>query len=206
MKSLVKSALRLVMLVLILPLLLLYFALRLFCAKDSLFAGFSQLLSLWPGLLGSYLRVAAYRVTMQQCAADSFIGFGVLFSQQGTEINTGVYIGPQCNVGLCSIGKDTLLGSGVHILSGKNQHHVSDATKPFKEQGGRFEKVQIGANCWLGNGAIVMASIGDGTIIGAGAVVTEDLPAGVVAVGNPARIVRKVSELQKQPSLDDKTT
>ncbi|SEA57822.1 acyltransferase [Alkalimonas amylolytica] len=202
MKSAAKAAVRLLMLLLVSPLLLLYFLLRPVCARDSLFSGFAQLLSLWPGLLGSYLRVAAYRLTMQHCAADCYIGFGALFSQQGTEIQEGVYIGPQCNIGLCRIGENTLLGSGVHILSGKNQHHFADPSTPYKDQGGRFEKVQIGTNCWIGNGAIVMASIGDGCIIGAGAVVTEDLPAGVIAVGNPARIVRKVAELQTKPTMD----
>ena len=52
--------------------------------------------------------------------------------------------------------------------------------------------ITIGDNVWLGGGAIVLAgvSIGDNTIVGAGAVVTKDLPANVVAVGNPARVVR----------------
>lgn len=49
-------------------------------------------------------------------------------------------------------------------------------------------------NVWLGGGVIVLAgvSIGDNTVVGAGAVVTRDLPADVVAVGNPARVVRRL--------------
>ncbi|MDP4528142.1 acyltransferase [Alkalimonas delamerensis] len=198
MKSLLKKAVRGLMLLLVAPLVLLYLLLRPFSTKDALFSGFSQLLSLVPGVLGSYLRVAAYRLTMQQCAADCYIGFGALFSQQGTRIGRGAYIGPQCNIGWCAIGDDTLLGSGVHILSGKNQHHIQDPTKPYKDQGGSFEQVRIGSNCWLGNGAIVMASVGDGSIVGAGAVVTEPVPPGVIVVGNPARVLRTVAELQQQ--------
>ena len=56
--------------------------------------------------------------------------------------------------------------------------------------------VRIGKNCWLGAGAIVMpgVTIGDNTVIGAGSVVTKDIPANVVAVGNPCRVLREVGE------------
>jgi len=192
LKSILKVMLHGVMVLLVLPLVVGYFLLRPFSQRDQLFAGYSQLLSLFPGKLGSYMRIAAYRFTMQHCTTDCYIGFGALFSQQGTEIKPGAYIGPQCNIGLSIIGENALLGSGVHILSGKNQHGFSDANIPFKDQVGIFEKVIIGRNCWLGNGAIVMASIGDGTIVGAGSVVTHALPAGVIAVGNPAKVVRAV--------------
>ncbi len=60
--------------------------------------------------------------------------------------------------------------------------------------------VHIGDNVWLGAGAIVLpgVTIGSNTVVGAGAVVTHDLPAGVVAVGNPARILREVGEHDKK--------
>ena len=54
----------------------------------------------------------------------------------------------------------------------------------------------IGDNVWLSGGVIVCpgVTIGDDTVVGAGAVVTRDLPAGVVAVGTPARVVREIGE------------
>ncbi|KFI67849.1 sugar O-acetyltransferase [Bifidobacterium magnum] len=56
--------------------------------------------------------------------------------------------------------------------------------------------IHIGNNCWLGAGVIVLpgVTIGDNTVVGAGAVVTKDLPANVVAVGNPARVLRPIGE------------
>ena len=56
--------------------------------------------------------------------------------------------------------------------------------------------VCIGKNCWLGAGVIVLpgVTIGDNTVVGAGSVVTKDLPAGVVAVGNPCRVLRQVGQ------------
>lgn len=192
-KAFIKKIAQGVALLLVSPFLMGYYLLRPVSRKDTLFAGFAQLLSLFPGGVGSYLRIAGLRFTMQHCAQDCYIGFGTLFSQQATEIKSGAYIGPQCNIGLSVIGENTLLGSGVHILSGKNQHRFTEPGVPYKEQGGTFEKVAIGANCWIGNGAIIMASIGDGTIVGAGSVVIYELPAGVIAAGNPARIISTVS-------------
>ena len=59
--------------------------------------------------------------------------------------------------------------------------------------------VHIGENCWLGAGVIVLpgVTIGDNTVIGAGSVVTKDLPANVVAVGNPCRVLREINEHDK---------
>ncbi len=60
--------------------------------------------------------------------------------------------------------------------------------------------IRIGRNCWLGAGVIVVpgVTIGDDTVIGAGSVVTKDIPANVVAVGNPCRVLRPISEQDKE--------
>lgn len=60
--------------------------------------------------------------------------------------------------------------------------------------------VHIGKNCWLGAGVLVMpgVTIGDNTVIGAGSVVTKDIPANVVAVGNPCRVLREIGEHDKE--------
>ena len=60
--------------------------------------------------------------------------------------------------------------------------------------------VRIGRNCWIGAGAIILpgVTIGDNTVVGAGSVVPRDLPEGVVAVGNPCRVLRPVGERDRQ--------
>ena len=60
--------------------------------------------------------------------------------------------------------------------------------------------VRIGRNCWIGAGAIILpgVTIGDDTVVGAGSVVPRDLPEGVVAVGNPCRVLRPVGERDRQ--------
>ena len=60
--------------------------------------------------------------------------------------------------------------------------------------------VHIGRNCWIGAGALIMpgVSIGDNTVIGAGSVVTKDIPANVVAVGNPCKVMREITDRDRE--------
>ena len=131
------------------------------------------------------------------------------------EVGTGVVVKPpfRCDYGLhITIGAGTFvnygcvmldvvpirigaacqLASGVQLLAAT--HPVDPA--PRREGWEYGEPITIGDNVWLGGGAIVCpgVTIGDDTVVGAGAVVTRDLPAGVVAVGNPARVVRSIDD------------
>ena len=71
----------------------------------------------------------------------------------------------------------------------------------LREQGYQFNMpVHIGRNCWLGAGVIVLpgVTIGDNVVVGAGSVVTKDLPSNVVAVGNPCRVLREVGQRDRE--------
>ena len=77
----------------------------------------------------------------------------------------------------------------------------------LREQGYQYNMpVHIGKNCWLGAGVIVLpgVTIGDNTVIGAGSVVTKDIPSNVVAVGNPCRVLREISEHDRQFYFKDR--
>ena len=114
----------------------------------------------------------------------------ILVLHQDTEINEHVYIGPQCNIGKSIIGKNTLIASGVHILSGKNQHNFDDIETPIQQQGGQFEKIRIGEDCWIGNAAVIMANVGNKAIVAAGTIVVKDVPPFAIVAGNPAKILK----------------
>lgn len=176
---------------LVLPLVGGYYVLSIFSPRDSAFWSFSQLISLYPGKCGNYLRKCFLRLVITKCNLNCAIMFGTIFSQIDTEIGQNVYIGPQCNIGSCRIENDCIIGSGVHIVSGSRQHNFDDLEKPVHEQGGVFEKVTIGEDSWIGNGAIVMANIGKKCIVGAGSVVTSDVEDFSIVGGNPARLIRK---------------
>ena len=190
LKQSAKQIARLIAIAIVLPAYALYVLLSLVTSKDQSFAGFSQFFSLFPGLSGSFLRVAFYRLAMRSCQGDMSIGFGSLFSQQQTELGDGVYIGPQCNIGKCRIEPNCLLGSGVHVMSGKGQHNFDNLDTPIREQGGQFESITIGEDSWIGNGALIMANIGKKCIVGAGSVVISDIPDYSIVAGNPAKIIK----------------
>jgi maltose O-acetyltransferase len=107
------------------------------------------------------------------------------------------FVGARCfaNWGLISldvatvtIGDDVQLGPNVQLLTAT---HPLEAG-PRRDRWEAAEPIVIGDNVWLGGGVIVCPGvrIGADTVVGAGAVVARDLPAGVVAVGSPARVVR----------------
>lgn len=90
------------------------------------------------------------------------------------------------------IGNYTMLGPGVVLASAAHP-----AAPSLRRQGAQYNlPVRIGENCWLGAGVIVLpgVTIGDNTIVGAGSVVTKDLPADVIAVGNPCRVMRSLGD------------
>jgi maltose O-acetyltransferase len=126
---------------------------------------------------------------------------------EGTEIRPPFYvdygshitIGARCfaNFGLValdvaaiSIGDDVQIGPNVQLLT--PTHPVDPGPRRDKWEAAR--PITIDDNVWLGGGVIVCpgVSIGQNTVVGAGAVVTRDLPADVVAVGNPARVIRQI--------------
>jgi acetyltransferase-like isoleucine patch superfamily enzyme len=186
MKRLLRNLLVAVAVVLTLPL---WLAVRLtgrLGRNDDLFLMCSQIVSIVPGVLGLFLRRGFYCMTLESCARDCSIGCATWLSHPQVRIGSGVYIGGRCSIGMCEIGDDVLIGSNVDILSGRHQHNWDHSDKPRKDQGGAFTKVHIGRNAWIGNSAVIMADIGDHSVIGAGSVVVRSIPPQSVAVGNPA--------------------
>ena len=117
------------------------------------------------------------------------------FGGAHVHFGSGVY----ANFGLTLVD-DTYIYVGNNVMIGP---HVTIATaahpvSPEKRKKGLQYNlpVRIGDNCWLGAGVIVLpgVTIGENTVVGAGSVVTKDLPANVVAVGVPCRVIREITE------------
>ncbi|WP_106403277.1 sugar O-acetyltransferase [Actinocorallia populi] len=89
-----------------------------------------------------------------------------------------------------TIGDDVQIGPNVQLLT--PTHPIEPGPRRDKWEAAR--PITIADNVWLGGGVIVLAgvTIGENTVVGAGAVVTRDLPANVVAVGSPARVIRTI--------------
>ena len=138
-----------------------------------------------------------------------------LLKEMFAEVGEGCYIEPPLHANWA--GKHVFLGKNVYAnfnltLVDDTYIYIGDGTMlapnviiataahpvlpELREKGLQFNKpVHIGKNCWIGSGAIILpgVSIGDHSVIGAGSVVTKDIPAGVVAVGNPCRVLRKAT-------------
>ena len=151
---------------------------------------------------------------------------GEMLKEMFAEIGEGCYIEPpfRANFG----GKHIHFGKNVYAnfnltLVDDTHIYVGDCTMfgpnvtiataghpilpELREQGYQFNMpVRIGKNCWLGAGVIVMpgVTIGDNTVIGAGSIVTKDIPANVVAVGNPCRVLRPIGEKDREYYYNDR--
>lgn len=118
------------------------------------------------------------------------------YCDYGSNIHLGtrVFFNFNCTVlDVCEvrIGDSTLFGPGVQILT---PLHPLDAQLRRTQEYGK--PIEIGSDVWVGGGALILAGvrIGSRSIIGAGSVVTRDVPEGVLAAGNPCRVIRALSD------------
>lgn len=105
---------------------------------------------------------------------------------------------------------DTHIYVGDYTMFGPNVT-IATAGHPIlpelRQQGYQYNMpVHIGKNCWLGAGTVVLpgVTIGDNVVVGAGSIVTKDIPSNVVAVGNPCRVLREVSEHDREYYFKDR--
>jgi maltose O-acetyltransferase len=118
------------------------------------------------------------------------------YCDYGTHIELGerVFFNFNCvvlDVCLVRIGSFTLFGPAVQVYAAT---HPFDAALRRREESGK--PVEIGSDVWVGGGAVILPGvrIGSRAVIGAGSVVTRDVPAGVFAAGNPCRVIREIKE------------
>ncbi|HET8976103.1 MAG TPA: acyltransferase [Solirubrobacterales bacterium] len=137
---------------------------------------------------------------------------GRLTIGEGTLLEPGCWLtlAPEGRIAIgggCFLNRETMLAShelieiGDHVMFanhcfvGDSDHRYEDPSKPITWQG--FEPrgpVRIGSNCWFGVGCVVTGgvTVGERSVIGANSVVTSDIPAGVIAAGAPAKVIREI--------------
>ena len=199
-KRIAKAMLRWLALLVVSPVLLGFWLNSALLGRNRALESASQWLALAPGLTGQYLRRAFLQQALAGCHPSVLIEFGTIFSQSGAILGENVYVGPWCVLGLVHLEKDVLLASGVQVPSGGETHAFDDPTRPIREQGGERSVVRLGEGAWVGAGAIVLADVGAGTIVAAGAVVTKPLPSYVIAAGVPAKVIRQRLENSGEPA------
>ena len=175
---------------LILPLIVIAWLEKRFSKSELIFIGLGQFLALFPGMIGTYVRAAYYFVLLDRCSWEIHVGFGSYFSHHAAELGAKVAMGGYCIIGTASIGDGVMLASRVSIPSGKRQHvdvlgKLCSATT--------LNRVSVGGNSWIGEGAIILADIGNNCIVSAGTVVTASMPDNYLIVGNPGKPIKALN-------------
>lgn len=134
-----------------------------------------------------------------------FIIHSPFYCDFGEHITIGDYFMGNFNL---TILDEASVMIGDHVFIGPNVgiYTVNHALQPDQRNDGimRSLPISIGNNVWIGGSVVIMqgVTIGDNTVIGAGSIVTHDIPSGVVALGNPCKVVRRISETDRVDPLD----
>lgn len=142
------------------------------------------------------LRALCGRLMLASCGVDVNIETNAVFSKR---VTLGDYSGIGVNAkryGECHIGRYVMMGEDVTIIT--RNHTFSRIDIPMLDQGFSEDRpVTIGDDVWIGDRALILPGVyvGQGSIIGAGAVVTKDVPPYAIVGGNPARVIRMRNEL-----------
>jgi maltose O-acetyltransferase len=162
----------------------------------GLYVGFARYLPVsykpYGGHIAKRIRYYCCKHIFARCGKDVNVEHGVDF-EGGFQLEIGDRSGLGVNsfIGVVKIGNDVMMGREVIMIS---QNHIfSDITRPMNIQGTEEPRpIIIGDDVWIGARAVILPGIriGKGAIIGAGSVVTTDVPEYAIVGGNPARILR----------------
>lgn len=141
-------------------------------------------------------------------AGEGFYAQSPFHCDYGFNIHTGknVYINYNCvilDVGRVTIGSGVMIGPNVAIYAVGHPIHPEPRVQGKLDYG---REVVIGDNVWIGGNSVLNPGvhIGENTVIGSGSVVTRDIPANVVAFGNPCRVYRAITEAEKAATAEGK--
>jgi acetyltransferase-like isoleucine patch superfamily enzyme len=152
------------------------------------------LLKYWDASIAHTARTRLYTRVLGNCGQDCTIKDGVTIKAPGSltigdrvSVNQGCFINAR---GKVTIGSDVRIAHSVTIMS--VNHRFSDTQQPIHKQGVDNGSVHIGDDVWIGSRSVILPGVrvASGAVVGAGSVVTKDVPTMSVVGGNPAKLLR----------------
>lgn len=163
--------------------------------KYAIYFSLYGLVKYIPSPVGDYLHYLVLKGFLKKLGKGTIIKEGVtIYFPENVEIGENVSINEFCFIdgyGGVKIGNNVRIAHGVSIIS--EDHGYSDPNRPIYLQDKIPSPVKIGDDVWVGCKATILkgVKIGSGSVIGANSLVTDDIPEYSVAVGSPARVIKK---------------
>jgi acetyltransferase-like isoleucine patch superfamily enzyme len=164
--------------------------------SERIYGACKEILAPVPSLLGRYLRATYYWACCTKVSPDVCLLLGSMIAHRRTVIGSRVLIGSYCIIGHAEIGDDVLISSRVSIVSGRYQHGRPEERAAAEPISAVYETIRVGRNSWIGEGAVILANVGENCTIAAGAVLYRDAPDDATFLGNPARRVDLVTRAE----------
>lgn len=156
-------------------------------STERVYTSCKEIMATIPTIAGRYIRLAYYKSVCTHIGLDVSLSFGSMLAHRDTVIRRGTTIGCYSIIGYADIGENTLFGARVSVVSGKYQHGHPGDRKNNSDVEEQYTKITIGANSWIGEGAIILSNIGRNCTVAAGSVLLKDAPDDTTFMGNPAR-------------------
>jgi len=133
-------------------------------------------------------------MVLKSCELNCFIGFGTLITDRNAMIEGDVYIGNYNILATVHLRRGTFIASRVSVPSAGDIHERTEDGRwtPFMSNNAQY--VTIGPDVWIGEGAIVVADVAQGSMVAAGSVVVKPVERNMLVGGNPAKIIKKYDD------------
>jgi acetyltransferase-like isoleucine patch superfamily enzyme len=158
-------------------------------ASEYVFKACSEFLSLVPSLCGFVMRYAFYKFTLNSCGENVLIDFGTVFYYSKITVGNNVTFGIGNIVQHCDFGNNVLVSDSCRFIGGIKKHNFDRTDISIVNQGGKIKTIRVESDTWIDSNAIVMESVGHGSVIMAGSVVTKVVEPYSICAGNPAKVI-----------------
>lgn len=150
-----------------------------------------EFVCLFPFRTGNLIRNKFYKWTLKEFGENVTINFGTIISYKDNTIGSNVWLGVNNIFGAIDIKDNVFTTQLCEFANGKYGNEVDRTDIPIVKQPGIRTRLQVVPDVWFGANCTTVANVGEGCVIGSGPIVVNFIPSCSVAVGNPARVIKR---------------